>query len=136
MTDFFKFCDEAFKEIVERVNLKDSSGVNYLAQVSTDRDNPTPRYWFQISNLGHLLHPITWCNEDPEWIKQDVEKFISELNFDAIEISYYESMAEQAKKISENYQKLADDNRHRLALEGPTKISDVRKGKGRKHAKN
>lgn len=129
MQDFLTFCQEAFQAILDKINLKDSSGVNFIAQVSVDRDNKTPTYWFQITNLGHLLQPLTWSNTDPEWIKQDVEKFITELNFDSIEIAYYETMAERAQQTSEQYKKLANDSRHRVALEGPTKISDVRKGK-------
>lgn len=128
MQEFLEFCDNAFQDILDKINLKDSSGVNFIAQVSIDRDNNTPVYWFQITNLGYLLQPLTWSNEDPEWIKKDVTKFIKELNFDSIEIAYYETLSDRAQKMSEQYKKLAEDSKHRLALEGPTKLSNVRKG--------
>ena len=121
------------------LNIKDknSSGINYLAQISTERDDPEPKYWFQLTEVGHLLKPLTWCNKSEEKIHELIEKFVSELNFDAVEISYLETMSEHAQIVADQYKKMAEDNRHRLALEGPTKLSDVRKGKKViKNAKN
>lgn len=138
MSTYFEFCEEKFQEIKERLNLKNtqSTGLNYLAQISTERDDPEPKYWFQLSEVGHLLKPLTWCNKDEKKIRELIEKFVDELNFDAVEISYLEIMSEQAQAIADQYKKMAEDNRHRLALEGPTKLSDVRKGKKTKNAKN
>lgn len=139
MSTYFEFCEEKFQEIKERLNIKDknSSGINYLAQISTERDDPEPKYWFQLTEVGHLLKPLTWCNKSEEKIRELVEKFVSELNFDAVEISYLETMSEHAQIVADQYKKMAEDNRHRLALEGPTKLSDVRKGKKViKNAKN
>lgn len=136
MSTYFEFCEEKFQEIKERLNLKNtqSTGLNYLAQISTERDDTEPKYWFQLSEVGHLLKPLTWCNKSEKKIRELIEKFVDELNFDAVEISYLEVMSEQAQAIADQYKKMAEDNRHRLALEGPTKLSDVRKGK--KNAKN
>lgn len=139
MSTYFEFCEEKFQEIKERLNIKDknSSGINYLAQISTERDDPEPKYWFQLTEVGHLLKPLTWCNKNEEKIRELIEKFVSELNFDAVEISYLETMSEHAQTVADQYKKMAEDNRHRLALEGPTKLSDVRKGKKvTKNAKN
>lgn len=139
MSTYFEFCEEKFQEIKERLNIKDknSSGINYLAQISTERDDPEPKYWFQLTEVGHLLKPLTWCNKSEEKIHELIEKFVSELNFDAVEISYLETMSEHAQIVADQYKKMAEDNRHRLALEGPTKLSDVRKGKKViKNAKN
>lgn len=139
MSTYFEFCEEKFQEIKERLNIKDknSSGINYLAQISTERDDPEPKYWFQLTEVGHLLKPLTWCNKSEEKIRELIEKFVSELNFDAVEISYLETMSEHAQIVADQYKKMAEDNRHRLVLEGPTKLSDVRKGKKViKNAKN
>lgn len=137
--DYFQYCAEKFQEIKERLNIKDkhSTGINYLAQISSERDDPEPKYWFQLTDVGALIKPLTFCNKDENEIKKLIDKFVEELNFDAVEISYCEIMAEHAEKVAEQYREMAKDNRNRVAVEGPTKLSDVRKGKKEtKNAKN
>lgn len=126
--DFFEFCAEQFEKIKLRLNLKDSSGMHYLAQISSDNEERTPTYAFQLSGVGNLLAPITFMNIEEEKVRKAVLQFADDVNVDFVEEAFHLAQAEHAEKIMNFHKEQAKNVKNRVAVEGPTTIGKIRKG--------
>lgn len=134
---FFEFCKNAYGDIKERLNLKDSSGFHYLAQISTDTENDTPTYAFQLTGMGELLAPVTFMNPEEEKVRAAIQKFVDDIDVDFVEEAFHLAQAERAKTALEFHESQAKNIKNRVAIEGKTTIGKIRKGyKGDKNAKN
>ena len=129
MEEFFTFAKQAFVDLKEKLNLKDSSGLKYTAQISADQDDNTPTYYLQFNGVGELLMPLTVVNKDLNKLKELVYKnLIDDLNVDIIEIAYHETAADRAREIAKEHDRFAKLNKARVSVEGKTKTKHIRKG--------
>lgn len=126
--NFFEFCAEQFEAIKQRLNLRDSSGMHYLAQISSDNEEPTPTYAFQLGGVGNLLAPVTFMNTDEEKVRRAVLQFADDVNVDFVEEAFHLAQAEHAEKIMNFHKEQAKNVKTRVAVEGPTTIGKIRKG--------
>ena len=135
--NYFEFCKRLFAEIKTKLNLKDSDGLHYLAQISSDTEDETPTYAFQLSGVGHMLSPVTFMNTDESKVRAAIEKFAEDVDVDFVEEAFHLAQAERAEKAMNFHKEQAENIKHRVAIEGKTTIGKIRKGfKGDKEKKN
>lgn len=126
--NYFEFCERLFEEIKTKLNLKDASGLGYLAQISTDTEDRTPTYAFQLSGVGHLLAPVTFMNTDEQKVRAAIEKFAEDVDVDFVEEAFHLAQAERAEKTMNFHKEQAKNVKNRVAVEGKTTIGKIRKG--------
>lgn len=126
--NYFDFCKRLFEEIKLRINLKDSSGFSYLAQISADKEDSTPTYAFQLTGMGNMLAPVTFMNTDEAKVRAAIEKFAEDVDVDFVEEAFHLAQAERAEKSLKFHQEQAKNIKNRVALEGKTTIGKIRKG--------